>query len=107
MDKVIASSDHRLRSDSLVMKLLFDQNVEGSDICSQCDEKKNIVTCNKCGEAVCCRGECANLFPHHNDTLYVVCNECTDEIARKLRLVIDFGKLKLLKRKLLYRGFHS
>ena len=86
--------------DSHVETFLFNKNSEGIDICSQCDEKKRIICCNKCGEAICRSEKCSQLFPHYQDTIYAICTECSHDIGIKLKLVIDMSKLKLLKRKI-------
>jgi hypothetical protein len=79
---------------------LFQKNCEGTDHCSQCREKRRIVSCNKCGDAVCQDTRCSQLFPHYHDTIYAICKECTYGISNKLKLVIDMSKLKLLKNKI-------
>jgi hypothetical protein len=79
---------------------LFQKNCEGVDHCSQCSEKKRIVSCNKCGNAICQNLHCSQLFPHHHDTLFAICMECSYNIGKKFKMVIDIDKLKLLKRKI-------
>ena len=86
-------------NDFHVEAFLFQKNCEGTDHCSQCREKRRIVSCNKCGDAVCQDTRCSQLFPHYHDTIYAICKECTYGISNKLKLVIDMSKLKLLKKK--------
>ena len=82
---------------------LFQKNSEGKDYCSQCNEKTRIISCNKCGNAVCKNQNCSQLFPHYHDTLFAICAECSYNIGKKLKIVIDIDKLKLLKRKIKMR----
>ena len=79
---------------------LFDKTSDVVDNCSHCSKKKNLHLCVKCGDAVCSNVECSLVFPHYNNTLLVICHECSDEIAQKMKLVINLGELKLLKRKI-------
>jgi len=41
-------------------------------------------------------------FPHKYNSLYIICNTCSSEIEKKFRpgLVMDMGKLSLLKQKI-------
>ncbi len=87
-------------NDDILIRTLFNLSVEGKDICSQCKERCDIVSCNKCGEAVCNKNRCSSLFPHYNNTIYAVCYSCSKEIADKMNLVIDLNKLSLLKNKM-------
>ena len=36
-------------NDDILIRTLFNLSVEGKDICSQCKERCDIVSCNKCG----------------------------------------------------------
>ena len=76
--------------------------VEISDIdhCYECDLKTTILACNKCGNAVCNKGNCCMLFPHYNESLYVICRTCAKGIDKKLKVLVDLDKLKLLKKKI-------
>ena len=82
------------------MSVLFSENSNWTDICEECNEKKQIVLCDKCGGGVCQNDDCSVLFPHYNNTLFVICNHCCDEIFDKFKLMIDFTKIKLLKNKI-------
>lgn len=101
--------------DSHIESYLFHKNCEGTDICSNCDEKRKIVTCNKCGDAICENPRCSQLFPHYHNTLYAICNICSDNISRKFKIItaekkmvdkmvmvnmIDKDKLRILKYKI-------
>ncbi len=70
------------------------------DYCNECEQEMQILCCDKCAESVCIKGKCSLTFPHYNDSLYVICDTCTKKIEKKLRVLIDFDKLKLLKRKI-------
>lgn len=70
------------------------------EYCEVCEEGDMEVCCDKCGDGVCRNERCCMIFPHYNNTEYVVCVECKDKIEKKLRQEIDMGKLTLLKRKI-------
>tara|TARA_B100000035_G_C20653242_1_gene401922 strand:+ start:212 stop:574 length:363 start_codon:yes stop_codon:yes gene_type:complete len=82
------------------ISVLFSENSNWTDICEECEEKKQIVLCEKCGGGVCENEDCSFLFPHYNNTLFVICRRCCDEVFDKFKLVMDFTKLKLLKNKI-------
>ena len=86
--------------DDYILTSLFNKNSEGKDECDICNEKRIINCCNRCGNAICFN--CCLSFPHHYDTLFVICNNCSDEIGKKFTptLIIDKGKLRLLKQKI-------
>jgi len=90
-------------NDDMLIRTLFNLSVEGKDKCSQCEEICDIVTCNKCGDAVCIKTTCSNLFPHHKNTIFAVCYRCSKEISDKMNLVIDMGKLSSIKNKVKMR----
>ena len=109
------SFNHIKFDDSHVESYLFHRNSEGLAICSNCDEKGKIVTCNKCGDAICQDPQCSQLFPHYHNTIYAICNMCSENVSRKFKLItsekkmvdkmvmvnmIDKDKLRLLKRKI-------
>ena len=70
------------------------------DYCNECDKEMRILCCEKCAESVCITGKCSLTFPHHNDTLYVICRTCSTKIEKKLKVLLDLDKLKLLKKKI-------
>jgi hypothetical protein len=70
------------------------------DYCNECDEKKKIVCCDKCGNAVCTSNRCTVMFPHYKGGVFAVCTSCKTQIEGKLKIFIDLDKLKLLKRKI-------
>jgi hypothetical protein len=39
-------------------------------------------------------------FPHHNMTFINICSSCNEEISEKLKLVINYNDLTLLKEKI-------
>jgi hypothetical protein len=87
-------------NDDMLVRTLFSMSIEGKDICSECNEKSNIVSCNKCGNPICNKNTCSSLFPHYKNTLYAICYSCSKEISDKMKLVIDMNKLSLLKNKI-------
>ena len=84
-------------NDEMLLRTLFSMSIEGKDICSECNEKSNIVSCNKCGNSICNKNTCSSLFPHYKNTLYAICYSCSKEISDKMTLLIDMNKLSLLK----------
>ena len=61
--------------------------VYDEDRCNECDEHAVQEACNKCGEGVCMSVSCCESFPHHNNSHYVICRQCTNTIDEKLRLL--------------------
>lgn len=88
------------KMDEYIVTSLFNKNSVGKDKCDICEQKNTINCCDKCGNGICYN--CCLAFPHHYDTLFVICNKCSDEIGRKFspNLIIDVSKLKLLKQKI-------
>jgi len=67
------------------------------DPCDMCDAANITESCNKCCRGVCDDNICSLKFPHRGGTSFIVCATCVEEIDNKLILLIDLGKLKLLK----------
>lgn len=70
------------------------------ELCSCCEEKECVESCNKCGSGVCEEGSCSVRFPHYHKTMYIICMGCNNGISSKLRILIDYEKLSLLKVKI-------
>lgn len=70
------------------------------DRCAECDKMSVQEACNKCGEGVCLSKSCCEVFPHYNNSKYTICRQCTTSIDNKLRIVINYGELRLLKQKI-------
>jgi len=70
------------------------------DRCNECDENAIQEGCDKCGEGVCMTSSCCELFPHYNNSQYVICRHCTNSIDKKLRVLINHSELRLLKQKI-------
>lgn len=94
-------------NEDMLIRTLFNLSVEGKDTCSQCKEICDIVSCNKCGDAVCIKTACSNLFPHHKNTIYAICYGCSKEISDKMNLVIDMNKLTSITNKVKIRETSS
>ena len=88
--------------DENLTTLLFTMHNEGKDVCSSCEETTTIICCNRCGNAVCKLPTCSTLFPHYRNTLFVICNGCSETIYGKMKPVEipDVDKLTLLKKKI-------
>lgn len=78
----------------------YDGYDDGDDICDICDTNTPQYNCNKCGNSICDDEECSMKFPHYSNTTFFVCMSCADTISLNLVLLIDLGKLKLLKEKI-------
>lgn len=73
------------------------------DVCRGCNTGNIRECCNKCGDGVCMDESCCSLFPHHHNTVYVICRSCYDDIDRQLTILIDDDKLRTLKHKIATR----
>ena len=84
-----------------IMPMFYTQRISlyNKGYCEICEEVEMEFCCDKCGDGVCRNERCCMVFPHYKDTEYVVCNECTKIIEKKLRQ-IDLEKITLLKRKI-------
>jgi hypothetical protein len=71
-----------------------------TDPCDMCEAANVTESCNKCCTGVCDAANCCMKFPHYHNTNFVICTTCTNDIDRKLILLIDLGKLRLLKKKI-------
>ena len=70
------------------------------DVCTSCYSAFVVDGCKKCGEGVCGNDACCLSFPDRNQSAFIVCNTCSYKIDKKLKLVIDMGKIELLKQKI-------
>ena len=70
------------------------------DMCNECNTASVTHCCNKCGNGVCSKNDCGWIFPHRGQTNYIICDTCVEMIDQKLTLLIDYGKLSLLKKKI-------
>jgi hypothetical protein len=73
---------------------------DDDDVCDNCKTNIPQHSCDKCGNGICDDEECSMKFPHYSNTTFCVCRSCVDKISMKLVLLIDLGKLKLLKEKI-------
>ena len=70
------------------------------DVCTSCSAALVVDGCKRCGDGVCGNDACCLSFPDRNQTTFIVCNTCSYKIDKKLKLVIDMGKIELLKQKI-------
>jgi len=70
------------------------------DLCNECDGHSTSYCCNKCANSICDSDKCSWLFPHYNQTNYVICSTCVEAIDKKLTVLVDYSKLVLLKKKI-------
>lgn len=70
------------------------------DKCNECDVSTIEELCNKCGNGVCKNESCSWLYSSYNKTNCILCISCFNTIDKKLTLLIDHGKLQLLKKKI-------
>lgn len=79
----------------------FINRLTEEDVCNECDQKRKIICCDKCGNAICTSNRCAVMFPHYVGGIFAVCTSCKTQIEGKLKILVDFDKLKLLKKKIM------
>ena len=79
----------------------FINRLTEEDVCNECDQKRKIICCDKCGNAVCTSNRCTVMFPHYMGGVFAVCTSCKIQIEGKLKILVDFDKLKLLKKKIM------
>ena len=68
--------------------------------CNECNTNKIKGYCNICKKSTCCRKKCCELFPHYNNTLFVICKHCINKIEEKLYILEDNSSIILCKREL-------
>lgn len=78
----------------------FKKYIDKDDLCNECENYHPSYCCNKCANSICSNDKCRWLFPHYNQTNYVICASCVEEIDKNLTLLIDYSKLVLLKKKI-------
>ena len=80
---------------------IYTRTIDDEDRCNECDEKRVMQCCNKCGEGICLNTSCCQTFPHRNNDIYIICNQCITSIETKLRPTsVDNCDLRLLKKKI-------
>ena len=73
---------------------------DDKELCSICEIKEFTTECDKCGDVLCGEEGCCMIFPHHKTSTYAICQRCTAQINAKLIVLIDLGKLTILKKKI-------
>jgi hypothetical protein len=71
-----------------------------SDICNECHNALLVDSCNKCGNGICESESCSIIFPDKYNKQYYICRNCVDDISKDLHLLIDMGKIEMLKTKI-------
>tara|TARA_Y100000389_G_scaffold68689_1_gene65202 strand:+ start:1418 stop:1840 length:423 start_codon:yes stop_codon:yes gene_type:complete len=71
-----------------------------SDICNECHNALLVDSCNKCGNGICESESCSIIFPDKYNKQYYICRHCFDDISKNLHLLIDMGKIELIKTKI-------
>ena len=75
-----------------------------NNTCNLCNEKQLfLVECRNCNKEFCYDENCGIHFDHSNNTLYSICNICVDNISKKMKIAVDYTKLKCLKNKIKLR----
>lgn len=83
---------------------IYNHTIDDEDRCNECDENRVKDCCNKCGEGLCLNVSCCQTFPHYQNNLYIICNQCITSIETKLRHTsVDMCDLRLLKKKIIKR----
>lgn len=60
-------------------------SLDNFDYCSNCEKKKEILCCDKCGDAVCDNKDCCTKFPQYNKDDYILCNYCLRQIENNFK----------------------
>lgn len=77
------------------------QNTLGAlSFCGVCEKKMAKLSCNVCEDTICKSKNCSELFPHYNNTQYVVCSTCFEEVDSKLKMRRYPPELDTLKAKI-------
>ena len=71
-----------------------------SNICNECHNALLVDSCNKCGNGICESESCCMIFPDKYNKQYYICRHCFDDISKNLHLLIDMGKIELIKTKI-------
>ena len=71
------------------------------DLCN--DVSLFLVTCRNCNKKFCYTEKCGLHFDHSNNTVYSICKICVDKISNKMKVAVDYTKLKCLKKKIKLR----
>jgi hypothetical protein len=68
---------------------LVNDNIVNSG-CFVCfnDDEKNYGICRHCLLGVCKHGKCVNVFPHIDNTDYLICSDCRSTIEKKLKPIL-------------------
>jgi len=75
-----------------------------SNNCNLCNEKNLfLVDCRNCSNVFCYTEDCGIHFDHINNSVYSICNDCVNCITEKIRISVDYSKLKCLKKKIKLR----
>ena len=74
--------------------------VPSMEFCGVCEKKMAKFTCNVCEDVICKSQQCCEIFPHYNNTQYIVCSCCFDEIETKLKIRKYPPELDTLKSKI-------
>ena len=72
---------------------------DAPELCGFCNNNKIGDCCNKCGEGVCLQEQCCMIFPDRKNTTHIICLQCQRQIENKLKVEIDYTKLRDLKKK--------
>ena len=70
------------------------------DKCGECEVRTAKEICKNCGDCVCKRKTCAEIFPHKENENFTICKTCADKIGEKLKISINHDELRLLKQKI-------
>jgi hypothetical protein len=74
--------------------------------CDVCKKKYAYAQCDKCGESVCnSDGDCCIIFPHYNNTEFIICNFCMTEADKKIKPYIE--NLRTLKQNIKNNKIHK
>ena len=74
-------------------------NLEYKEKCYICENVRSKYFCHQCANSVCSSNLCCEIFPHYNETNFIICNDCVKYYESKLQPQIDYTKIEKIKQK--------
>lgn len=55
----------------------------------ECPGKRRLLSCHHCEKSVCLQRTCSHVFPHHKNTVLVICRSCQETMEKKFVLCCE------------------
>ena len=81
-----------------LQQLLISNPLDDNNKCLECYTNEHLKICDNCRKYVCFSGDCCEKFPHYDNSILVICNSCKNMINKKLKILVNFNDLELLKK---------